>query len=50
MNKFYEEACLLEQPFVRNGDMTVKEFLDSYILKFKENMSIRRFVRFSLGE
>ena len=50
MEKFYEEACLLEQPFVKNQDITVKEHIVSYIAKIGENISIRRFTRYQVGE
>ena len=50
MEKFYEEACLLEQPFVKNQDITIKEYIVSYIAKIGENISIRRFTRYQVGE
>lgn len=50
MNKFYSEACLLEQPYVKNPDITVQELLNELIAKTGENILIKRFVRFQLGE
>ncbi len=50
MAKFYEENCLMEQPYVKDPDMTVQEYLDAAIAKIGENMMIRRFARFRLGE
>lgn len=50
MEKFYREVCLLEQPFIRDEKVTVKEYVDSIIAKFKENIVVKRFVRYRLGE
>lgn len=50
LTKFYSEACLLEQPFVKNPDITVQDLLNELIAKTGENIVIRRFVRFQLGE
>ncbi len=50
MKKFYSEACLLEQPFIKNPDITVQDLLNELIAKTGENIVIRRFVRFQLGE
>ncbi|MEW6456047.1 MAG: translation elongation factor Ts [Acidobacteriota bacterium] len=50
MKKFYEEVCLLEQPFVKDEKMKVKQYLAHYINKFGENIVVRRFVRFQQGE
>jgi elongation factor Ts len=50
IEKFFQEACLLEQSFVKNPDTTVKELLTATIAKLGENMSIRRFARFKVGE
>jgi len=48
--KFFKEVCLLEQAFVKDPNMTVGDLVDSTIGSLGENMSIRRFVRFQLGE
>ena len=50
LKKFFSEACLLEQPFVKNPDITVQDLLNEMIAKTGENIVIRRFVRFQLGE
>jgi elongation factor Ts len=50
IKKFYTEVCLLDQPFVKNPDTSVGEYLTNTIAKIGENMVIRRFVRFQLGE
>ncbi len=50
INKFYGEACLLEQPFVKDPDKTVQTYLNETIAAIGENISIRRFARFVLGE
>ena len=48
--KFYEEVCLLEQPFVKDTTMTVGQLLASAIAKMGENITVSRFVRFKVGE
>jgi len=50
MEKYYSEVCLLEQAYVKDPGMTVKDLLDSTIGSLGENMIIRRFARFQLGE
>jgi len=50
MERFYSEVCLLEQTYIKDPDLTVKELLDAMIAKVGENVSIRRFARFQLGE
>ncbi|NLP18307.1 MAG: translation elongation factor Ts [Firmicutes bacterium] len=50
LNKFYQEECLLEQPFIKDQEMTIKELLSEQIATIGENISIRRFVRFALGQ
>ena len=50
MAKFYEEVCLLEQPYVREATMTVDQIIKSKIAKLGENISVARFVRFKVGE
>lgn len=50
LEKFYEEICLLDQPFIKDGDKKVKELLTDLVAKIGENIQIRRFVRFELGE
>lgn len=50
IKKFFEDVCLLEQSFVRDSDKTVLEVLNEKIATIGENMSIRRFVRYEMGE
>ena len=50
LEKFYQEVCLLEQPFIKNPDITIKDLLEDLISKMGENIMVRRFVRFQLGE
>jgi elongation factor Ts len=50
MNKFYEEFCLLEQPFVRDDSIKIKQMLTNTIQMTGENIVVRRFVRYELGE
>ena len=50
MSKFYEEFCLLEQTFVKDQDKTIQTLVNEKIATIGENISIRRFVRFELGE
>jgi len=50
LEKFYSEVCLLDQPFVKNDKITIKEYLNELIGKIGENILIRRFVRFQVGE
>ena len=50
INKFFEEVCLLDQPFVKDQDKTVQEVLNEKIATIGENIVIRRFVRFERGE
>lgn len=50
ISKYYEEYCLLEQNFIKDPDKTINELLNEKISKIGENISIRRFVRYELGE
>ena len=50
MEKFYEENCLYEQHFIRDEGVTVKELIDQTIAKVGENIAVRRFARFKVGE
>ena len=50
LSKFYSENVLMEQPFIKNPDQTVDEYLKSTIAVLKENIQVRRFVRFERGE
>ncbi len=50
MSKFFSEACLLEQPFVKDPAISVRDLIAAYIQKIGENIQVRRFVRYRLGE
>jgi elongation factor Ts len=50
LDKYYSEACLLEQPFVKDNDQTINDVVTEVIAKLGENVNIRRFVRYRLGE
>jgi elongation factor Ts len=50
LEKFYSTVCLLEQPFVKNGEITVNDHLTAVIAQLGENIVIRRFIRWQLGE
>jgi len=50
LEKFYQEVCLLEQSFVKDPNKTIRDLLNEKIAKLGENMILRRFVRFQLGE
>jgi elongation factor Ts len=50
MEKFYEENCLYEQHFIKDESLTVKDLVDQAIAKLGENITIRRFSRFKVGE
>ena len=50
LGKFYEESCLLEQPFVRDQERSVLEVIQEAIAKFGEKIEVRRFVRYVVGE
>ncbi len=50
LEKFYSETCLMEQAFIKNPDVTIKGLLDDLIAKMGENILVRRFIRYQLGE
>ncbi len=50
LKKFYQQVCLLKQPFVKDDKMTIEELVKTAISEIGENIKIRRFVRFALGE
>ena len=50
LTKFFEDACLLEQPFIKDSSLRVKDILTSMIAKIGENIVVRRFVRYQVGE
>jgi elongation factor Ts len=50
LEKFFTEQCLLEQAYIKNPDITVKDFIYDNIAKLGENITVRRFTRYQLGE
>ncbi len=50
MGKFYEEVCLLEQPFIKEQSVTMTQLIATVIGKLGENISVRRFARFKVGD
>ena len=50
MSKYFSEACLLEQPFVKDPAITVRDHIAAHIQKIGENIQVRRFTRYKLGE
>ena len=50
LENFYKENVLLEQPYIRDPSITVMDFIKQHIAKFGENITVRRFARFRLGE
>ncbi len=50
MEKFYEEVCLLEQPFIKDQTVTIAQLIAAKIGKLGENISVRRFARFKVGD
>jgi len=50
VERFFKDVCLLEQPFIKQSDRTVKDLLQEAIARLGENITVRRFARFQLGE
>lgn len=50
LTKFFQEVCLLDQPYIKDDKISVQNLVASYIAKFGENIQVRRFVRFELGQ
>lgn len=50
LQKFYEEVCLLEQPFVKEATLTISQLVKTKIAKLGENIGVARFVRFKVGD
>jgi len=50
VERFYKDYCLLEQPFIKQSDRTVKEIVDEARVRFGVNVAVRRFARYQLGE
>ena len=50
MGKFYEEVCLLDQPFIKDQAQTISQIISARVAKLGENISVRRFARFKVGD
>jgi elongation factor Ts len=50
VKKYFAERCLMEQPFVKDPDQTVNDYVKNHIARLGENIVVRRFARFALGE
>mgnify|MGYP000957583523 CR=1 FL=1 len=50
IEKYFKEVCLMEQPFIKDSDISIRDLITSKIAKIGENISIRRFARFEVGE
>jgi len=50
MSKFYEEVCLLEQPFIKDQTVSIKDLIAQKVGKLGENITVRRFARFKVGD
>jgi elongation factor Ts len=49
LSKFYEEFCLLDQPFIKDQSQTIAQIVATKVAKLGENISVRRFARFKVG-
>lgn len=50
IEKYFKESCLLEQPYIKDPDKSVQELIHEFIARIGENISVRRFARFEVGE
>ncbi len=50
LEKFYKQVCLMEQPFVKDESLTIQDLINNGIAKLGENIVLRRFVRYAVGE
>ncbi len=50
LNKFFQENCLLEQEYIRDDSKKIREYISDMVLKLGENIQVKRFVRFEIGE
>jgi elongation factor Ts len=50
LQKYYQEVCLMQQPFIRDEGLAVQDVVTQVAAKLGENIVVRRFVRFELGE
>lgn len=50
IEKYFKESCLVEQPFIRDPEISVQEMINAQIMRLGENITVRRFARFEVGE
>ncbi|MBI1871574.1 MAG: translation elongation factor Ts [Chlamydiae bacterium] len=50
LEKYYQQICLLDQPFIKDGNLTIQQLIQSKIAELGENIVVRRFVRYQIGE
>jgi elongation factor Ts len=50
ISKYYKDVCLLEQPFIKNPDITIQQLIEEKINMIRENITVRRFTRYEMGE
>jgi elongation factor Ts len=50
LGKFFEEVCLMNQPYIKEDKTTIEKLIATYIAKFGENIRVKRFSRFEIGE
>ena len=50
LEKFYQQTCLVEQPFVKDEDRSIQDLINDAVVKFGENVVVRRFARYKVGE
>jgi elongation factor Ts len=50
MSKFFEEVCLLDQPFIKEQSISIKDLIATKVGKLGENITVRRFARFKVGD
>ena len=50
MDKYFQENCLLEQPFIKDPDKTIKDLITETIATLGENIAVGRYIRFAIGE
>jgi len=50
LKKYYKEICLLDQPYIKDPSITVSDYISQVVAKLRENITIRRFTRYVLGE
>jgi elongation factor Ts len=50
LEKFYQDVCLMEQPFIKEEDLTVEDLIKNAVARIGENIVLRRFVRYQIGD